>query len=99
MSELCIKVCKVEGRCPVYKGGERIIIDGPEIDLKRTDRLCIHALSSLLRYAVAIQEGVDPNILGLAKEGNKAYIACVDPGPPFTDGGRAIFEVSKVDLQ
>jgi len=29
---------------PVYKKGDKIVIEGPEIVLEETDALCIHAL-------------------------------------------------------
>jgi len=73
-----IKVKEIRGNCAVYKGGEKIIVEGPEINLKETDKICIHALPSLLHYVVALREDVDPVKLGLAKEGSKAYIQCVD---------------------
>ncbi len=89
-----IRVKDIRGNCVVFKGGEKIVIEGPEMNLKETDKVCIHALPSLLHYIVALREGVDPVKLGLAKEGNKAYIQCVDPGKPYTNGGTVIFEVS-----
>ena len=89
-----IRVKEIRGNCVVFKGGEKIVIEGPEINLKETDTICIHALPSLLHYVVALREGVDPVRLGLAKEGNKAYIQCVDPGKPYTNGGTVIFEGS-----
>jgi uncharacterized repeat protein (TIGR04076 family) len=91
---IAIRVKEIRGNCVVFKGGEKIVIEGPEINLNETDRICIHALPSLLHYVVALREGVDPVKLGLAKEGDKAYIQCVDPGKPYTNGGTVIFEVS-----
>ena len=92
---MIIRVKEIRGRCPVYKGGEKIVIEGPEIVLEKTDKLCIHALATILHYAVALREGVDPVKLGLAKKGKKAYIQCLDPGEPYTNGGTVIFEVSQ----
>ncbi|RLG59689.1 MAG: TIGR04076 family protein [Candidatus Hydrothermarchaeota archaeon] len=92
---MIIRVKEIRGRCPVYKGGEKIVIEGPEIVLEKTDKLCIHALATILHYAVALREGVDPIRLGLAKKGKKAYIQCLDPGEPYTNGGTVIFEVSQ----
>ena len=91
-----IRVKEIRGNCVVFKGGEKIVIEGPELNLKETDKVCIHALPPLLHYVVALREGVDPVKLGLAKEGNNAYayIQCVDPGKPYTNGGTVIFEVS-----
>ena len=85
--KVIIRVKEIRGNCVVFKGGEKIVIEGPEINLKETDKICIHALGPLLHYVVAIREGVDPIKLGLAKEGNRAYVQCVDLGEPYTSGG------------
>jgi len=61
------------------------VIDGPEIVMEETDAICIHALAPLLHYAV-------PRKLGLSKEKDVAYIQCVDPGEPYTEGGTVIFK-------
>ena len=39
-----IVVHEIRGKCPVYKVGDKIVIDDPEIVLERTDVLCIHAM-------------------------------------------------------
>ena len=41
-----IVVHKISGYCPVYKVGDKIVIDDPEIVLEKTDALCMHALST-----------------------------------------------------
>jgi len=92
-NRVVIRVKEIRGNCAVFEGGEKIVIEGPEINLKETERICIHALASLLHYVVALREGVDPVKLGLAKEGNRAFIQCLDPGEPYTNGGTVIFEV------
>ena len=93
-----IEVIEVRGKCPVYKIGDRIVIDGPQVILEKTDALCIHALSVLLHYVVALDEGVNPLKLGLTKPEGKehAYLQCVDPWLPYTEGGTVIFRVTKV---
>jgi len=47
---------------------------------------------------VALDEGADPVRLGLPKPGDRehAYIQCVDPGEPYTDGGTVIFKIKRV---
>ena len=65
---LIIEVAEIKGKCPVYKKGDNIVIDGPEIVLEKTDAICIHALASLLHYVVALREGVAPAKLGLSKD-------------------------------
>jgi len=75
-----IEVVEVRGYCPVYKVGDKIVIEGPRIVLEKTDALCIHALSVLLHYAVALDENADPVKLGLIKpkHRDRAYLQCVD---------------------
>ena len=68
------------------------MIQGAEIDLERTEKLCIHALPSLLHYAAALREGMDPRKLGLSKDKGSACIQCLDPGAPYTEGGTVIFK-------
>ncbi len=55
--------------------------------MDKTDAICIHALAPLLHYVVALSEGADPIKLGLSKDGEYAYIPCVDLGELYTDGG------------
>jgi len=96
-----IEVCEIRGKCPVYKVGDRIVIDDPKIVLESTDALCVHALSSLLHYVLALEEGVDPVKLGLSKPEDRehAYIQCVDPGEPYTEGGTVIFKVKRINQE
>lgn len=93
-----IEVAEVRGRCPVYKVGDKIVIDDPEIVLEKTDALCTHALSSLLHYVLVLERGADPVELGLTKPEDRehAYIQCVDPGEPHTRGGTVIFKVRRI---
>ena len=93
-----IEVAEVRGYCPVYKVGDKIVVDDPEIVLEKTDALCTHALSSLLHYVLVLERGADPVELGLSKPQDKehAYIQCVDPGEPYTQGGTVVFKVRRV---
>jgi len=85
--------------CPVYKEGDRITIDDPEIVLSKTDALCTHALSTILHYTTILEHDWCPKKLGLTteKELEHAYMQCVDPGKPYTDGGTVIFRCKKVE--
>jgi len=91
-----IEVWEIRGKCPVFKKGDKIIIDQPKIVLEKTDAICIHALPSLLHYAIALNKGVDPVELGLSKDSEFAYIQCVDPGEPYTEGGTVIFRCKRI---
>ncbi len=93
MERLIAKVIEIRGNCPVFKRGNKIVIDGPKINLNETDAVCTHAFASLMPYVVALRKGIKPSELGLGK-GEKAYVQCLDPGPPYTDGGTVIFEIT-----
>jgi uncharacterized repeat protein (TIGR04076 family) len=94
-----IEVCEIKGRCPVYRVGDKMVVDGPKIVLRETDALCTHALSSLLHYVLALEEGANPVKLGLSKpkDSEHAYIQCVDPWKPYTDGGTVVFRCRRVE--
>lgn len=95
--KLIIKAVEIKGKCPVYNVGDKTVIEGPEINLKESDKVCVHALFSLGTFIVALREKMNPHKLGLTKENNnKAYYQCLDPGPPYTDGGTVIFEITQV---
>ena len=94
-----IQVVEIRGKCPVYKVGDRIMVDDPKIIIDQTDALCTHALSSLLHYTLVLEKGADPVRLGLSRPEDKenAYIQCVDPGKPYTQGGTVIFKIHKIN--
>jgi uncharacterized repeat protein (TIGR04076 family) len=93
--KLVIEVIEIEGKCPVYKKGERIVLDeGFKVNLKETDNICLHSLGSLLPYYNALAKGVSPVEFGLAKEGKDAYIQCLDP-KKYTGGGTVTFKISR----
>ena len=91
-------VHEIKGFCPVYKKGDKITIKDPEIILDKTDALCTHALSTLLHYSIILQYKWCPFGLGLTTENDTryAYMQCVDPGKPYTDGGTVIFRCKQV---
>ena len=93
--KLIIEVMEIKGTCPVYKVGDRIVLDeGYKVNLKKTNNICMHSLASLLPYYNALFRGISPVELGLAKEGEDAYIQCLDPSK-HTGGGTVIFRVTR----
>jgi len=96
VNSLIVTVKEIRGKCPVFKIGDRIVIEGPKIVPEKTDALCVHALGSMLSMIIALGRGVSFKELGIAKEeGNVGYIQCLDPGPPYTSGGTVIFEIRR----
>ncbi|MGZ4905056.1 MAG: TIGR04076 family protein [Halobacteriota archaeon] len=94
-----ITVHEVRGRCPVHAVGDRIVIDGPHIISSQTDALCTHALATLLHYTTILEHAWCPVTLGLSTpdDPTHAYMQCVDPGPPFTDGGTVVFRCRQTE--
>ncbi|KPJ72633.1 hypothetical protein AMJ52_05780 [candidate division TA06 bacterium DG_78] len=92
MSKLKIKVHKIKGTCPIYKKGDTFyIIDGHKL---QTDMLiCVHSLSSIIPYYVALSRKISPKDLGLSNDDNAAYVQCLDPCE-YTRGGTVIFKIT-----
>jgi len=88
-------VVEIKGRCPVYQIGDRFYIrEGWKLEAERP--LCLHALTALLPYYVALSRGTPPRELGLG-EGDTAYLQCLDPHER-TGGGTVVFAVRPVLL-
>jgi len=95
VKDLIIEVVKVEGNCVAgYKPGDKMLISGVNVDVKKTDKVCYWALSSLIPALFSLQTGLEPSEIGLSKEKNIAYMSCSDIGEPYTSGGRVIFKIS-----
>jgi uncharacterized repeat protein (TIGR04076 family) len=93
---LIITVKEIQGNCPVFKVGDKIVIDSPKIVVDKTDNLCVHAFDCMLSMIVSLSHGISFKKLGLAKkEGEKGYVQCLDPGKPYTDGGTVLFEIKR----
>ena len=96
---LIITVKEIHGKCPVFKVGDKIVVESPRIVLDKTDNLCIHALGSMLSMLVPLSHGTSFKELGLTKgEAQKGYVQCLDPGKPYTNGGTVLFEMKKEKL-
>jgi len=96
---LVLTVKEIRGRCPVFKIGDRIVIESPKIVPEKTDALCVHALGSMLSMIVALSHGISFEELGLAmEEGNIGHVQCLDPGPPYTLGGTVLFEIKREEM-
>lgn len=94
-----ITVHKIKGKCPVHQVGDKIVIQDPEIIINETDKLCTHALSTILHYTTILERNWCPVELGLTRKEDPehAYMQCVDPGSPYTDGGTVIFRCKRIE--
>lgn len=97
--KLIITVEDIQGNCPVYKSGDRIVLDdGYILNIKETSTACMHSLASIIPYHLALSHGVPPEPMGLArkdKKDGKAYVQCLDPCR-FTGGGTVTFSIEAV---
>ena len=94
--DLVIRVKEIKGHCPVYKVNDSFrLIEGYKLVSEKP--LCMHSLAALLPYYNALRIS-PPGEWGLAGKENssKAYIQCLD-AHSYTDGGTAIFEISRED--
>ena len=90
--DLRVEVVEIKGNCPVYAVGDSFrILEGFKLVAEKS--LCMHSLASLMPYYVALSRGVSPVELGLAREGNVAYVQCLDPCER-TGGGTVVFAIS-----
>ena len=93
---LVITVKEIRGNCPVFKLGDKIVVEGPKILVEESDAICIHALSSMLTMLVPLSRGISFKELGLSKEESEVgYVQCLDPGEPYTKGGTVLFEIRR----
>jgi uncharacterized repeat protein (TIGR04076 family) len=93
---LVVTVKKIRGNCPVFKVGDRIVVESPRIVVGKTDNLCVHALGCMLSMIIPLSSGVGFKQLGMSKkESERGYVQCLDPGKPYTNGGTVLFEIKR----
>lgn len=93
---LIIAVKEIRGNCPVFKVGDKIVVESPKVIVEETDNICLHAFGCMLSMLVPLSRGISFKKLGLARgEDETGYVQCLDPGKPYTDGGTVIFEIKR----
>jgi len=91
--DLLVTVVEIKGECPVYEKGDHFtIVQGYK--LKAPKLLCMHSLTSLMPWYVALSKGVSPKSLHLGSE-ELAHIQCPDPGE-YTGGGKVVFAIRRL---
>jgi uncharacterized repeat protein (TIGR04076 family) len=98
--DIVVEVVEVKGVCDAkLQKGDRFVLSGANIDLRRSDRICYWALSDLMPAVFSMQLGHDPKELGLSNESGAAYMCCSDPGPNRTPGGNVLFRLKKAIVE
>ena len=92
--DLTVRVIEVKGRCPVYQVGDVFcILEGWKLQAKQP--VCLHGLTALMPYYVALSRGIPPSELGLG-DAETATVQCLDPCER-TGGGTVIFAIRPVE--
>jgi uncharacterized repeat protein (TIGR04076 family) len=74
--------------CPVYKPGDKMVIDIPEVLIKETYKICTHALAGFLPILTSLAHGATFEEFGIG-EGNKGTLRCIE------SNGGVLFEIEK----
>lgn len=97
MYKILIEVIKIRGNCPIYKVGDKILLNGFYIESKNSSNICMHAFSSMLSLLSAFSHGASAIELGIGKSEDEGYLQCCDPGEPYTKGGTVIFKLKRLE--
>jgi uncharacterized repeat protein (TIGR04076 family) len=86
-----------EGKCPVYKVGDKIVWNGSVLNLQETDAVCLMALYSYNWHHIW-EKGDDLIYKIIAQDQRESWHGCPMPGDPYTPCGRVIFKDRRVPL-
>jgi uncharacterized repeat protein (TIGR04076 family) len=75
----------VHGTCPIYRGGEKIVMQDGILNLKETDAVCLQLLSTLIHEYMAKQHQDYWQTTG-GFDYSKEKTKCPRGGPPYGDG-------------
>ena len=88
--DLVITAKEVRGRCAAgIKAGDRIVLRGANVSLSESDAVCGFAFANIYPVVFAARLGKDLAELGLTGR----MVQCIDPGPPYSEGGTVLFEI------
>lgn len=90
MTDIMITAKEVKGHCAAgLKAGDKVVLRGATISLQESDAVCSFAFANIYPAVFAARLGKDLKELGLATR----TVQCIDPGPPYSEGGTVLFEV------
>lgn len=95
-TKIVITVEKIIGNCPIYKRGDKIVINKFYIRTKDSQNICIHAFAAMTTLLSAFLQGNSASELGIGFEKDVGYLQCPDRGPPYTEGGTVLFKLERV---
>lgn len=86
---------EIRGHCPVYREGDKMILNKYYIESKNSSNICIHALTAMSTLLSAFAHGCSAIDLGIGSDENVGFLQCPDPGI-CNGGGTVIFEIRKI---
>lgn len=103
------EVADVVGSCPIYKKGDKVVIDPAEADqevsiinLKETDAVCTRILgTTLLSYFMFFQVANEEELHEKYHtiKGGVHWSRCTEPGKPYTKRGYVTFRIYREPYQ
>jgi uncharacterized repeat protein (TIGR04076 family) len=95
-TQVIVTVEKIRGICPVYKNGDKIVINDFYVKTRDSQNICIHAFAAMTTLLSAFLNGTSALKLGIGSEEDYGFLQCPDPGPPYTKGGTVLFKLKRV---
>lgn len=94
MADVVITAKEVRGHCAAgLKQGDKVVLRGATISLAESDKVCSFAFANIYPAVFAARLGKDLKELGLSSR----TVQCIDPGPPYSEGGTVLFEVEIIE--
>ncbi|MEM4619039.1 MAG: hypothetical protein QW607_02375 [Desulfurococcaceae archaeon] len=90
-------VRKVRDRCPLYKVGDRIVVEKFYINPKRSSAVRMRAFAAIYILLSAFFHGMSAVELGISSEEYVGYLQCPDLG--FRILGAVLFELKREELE
>ncbi len=96
------EVEEVRGNCPLYKVGDKIVIDGlgptEVVNLKESTAVCLRVIDNMWDHLVW-QWGSDHVVMHLSGVNGECRTSCTMPGEPYTSCGYVIFRIKREKLE
>ena len=89
-----IEVTKISGKCPIYKVGDKAVIEDSALNLKETDAVCMKAIGHW-NYWLLYDAGGEEDAKAGVVEGFDEF-QCPELGEPYTPYGKVFFRMRRI---
>jgi len=84
-------VDRIKSKCPVFKLGDKFVLEDYQFNLKESTAICLMALQNYPFWLMHAR-GSDPISHHVGSIQGEEYFACPYPGEPYTECGGVIFK-------